>query len=56
MSVENGKVCSTCRHCLRLWDDDNYCHCKCEVKDTYLGYMAVMTDWCRHWAKGREEE
>lgn len=26
MSVETGKVCCNCRHCIRQWDnDDHYC-------------------------------
>lgn len=53
MSVENGKVCCNCRHNIRHWDND-YCHCECEVTKEYLGYVTVMSYWCRQWAKERK--
>ena len=56
MSVENNKVCCNCRHCIREWDEDNYCHCRCEVENKYLGYAQVMEGHCRHWAKERAND
>lgn len=53
MSVENGKVCCNCRHCIRKCDFDNAFRCWCEIDDEYLSYNTVMTGWCRHWAKER---
>lgn len=50
MSVENGRVCCNCRHCIREWNGSD-CRCRCEVSGDYLGYVRVMEDWCRHWAK-----
>ena len=55
MSVETGKVCCNCRHCIRIWQG-TYCRCKCEITDEYLGYVRVMEGWCRHWAKEKEEK
>lgn len=55
MSVENSKVCCNCRHCIRERDEETlYTHCYCEVDNCYLGYMTVMTWWCRHWARERK--
>lgn len=55
MSVENSKVCCNCRHCIRERDEETlYTHCYCEVEKRYLGYVAVMTWWCRHWARERK--
>ena len=56
MSEENGKVCCNCRHCMRYrrWIDDSVV-CRCEVSGEWLSYIRVMTGWCRHWAKEKEE-
>jgi len=36
MSVENGKVCCNCRHCIRSRDEKyNMTVCRCEVFDKY---------------------
>ena len=53
MSVENGRVCFNCQHCLREWDGSD-CRCRCDVSGDYLGYVRVMEGWCRHWAKEKE--
>lgn len=51
MSEENGKVCCNCRHNIRKPEKDHIV-CYCEVQDNkYMGYIEVMTGWCRHWAK-----
>ena len=55
MSVENGKVCCNCRHCIREEDETHHIHCRCEVENRYLSYMTVMDWWCRHWSKERKE-
>lgn len=54
MSVENGKVCCNCRHCIRYRDDDGYLRVFCEVDGESKNYIRVMEGWCRHWAKERE--
>ncbi len=54
MSEENGKVCCNCRHNARKKDIYNGgTICVCDIDDRYLGYIEVMTGWCRHWAKER---
>ena len=55
MSVENGKVCCNCRHCIRS-EDQKYdiTVCQCEISKIYLSYAEVMDGWCRHWAKEQE--
>lgn len=50
MSVENGKVCCNCRHCIRYRDIHDRVGCVCEIDDKYMGYAQVMEGWCRHWA------
>ena len=54
MSVENGKVCCNCRHCIRKQHPIYQTICECEITSEYLGYTRVMTGWCRHWAKDKE--
>ena len=55
MSVENGKVCCNCRHCIRSMDEKyNIVVCRCEVNDRYLSYAEVMGFWCKRWAKKKE--
>ena len=57
MSVENGKVCCNCRHCIRERDEKTlYTRCQCIVDSHYLSYMTVMEGWCRHWAREKEEK
>lgn len=58
MSVENGKACCNCRHCIRSLDEKyNIIICRCEVFDRYLSYADVMCGWCKAWKKknGGEE-
>lgn len=54
MSEENGKVCCNCRHNKRYHVED-MCYCECEVSGKRLGYIQVMTGWCRHWAKEKPQ-
>ena len=57
MSVENGKVCCNCRHCIRSHDDKyDIVICRCEVYDRYLSYADVMASVCKRWAKKKEGE
>ena len=56
MSEENGKVCCNCRYNKRYYDEDGTICCACEVTRKRLGYVKVMTGWCRHWAKDRGGE
>jgi len=57
MSVENGKVCCNCRHCIRERDEETlFTRCHCEVDGKYMPYITVMMRWCRHWAKEKEGE
>ena len=56
MSVENGKVCCNCRHCIRSRDEKyGTVMCICDVFNMYMTYAEVMDRWCRHWAKERDE-
>lgn len=55
MSEENGKVCCNCRHNIRKRDIHDRIICECEVSGKWLSYIRVMTGWCRHWAKEKEE-
>jgi len=55
MSVENGKVCCNCRHNIRTKGLD-LIECKCDIDGSWLSYVTVMTYWCRHWSKEREEK
>lgn len=54
MSVENNKVCCNCRHCIRIGGNENHVTCRCDIDDSWLSYVTVMTFWCRHWSKERE--
>ena len=55
MSVENGKVCCNCRHCIRSRDQKyNIIVCRCEVHGRYLSYSSVMEGWCRRWSREKE--
>ena len=57
MSVDNGKVCCNCRHCIRRHDDKyDIIVCRCDVHDRYLSYAEVMSGWCRRWAKERRAD
>lgn len=52
MSAENNQVCCNCRHCIRERNEETlYTECHCEISGEYLGYMAVMTGWCKEWEK-----
>ena len=55
ISMENGKVCCNCRHNIRSETDDDIISCKCEIDDSWLSYVTVMTYRCRHWSREREE-
>lgn len=60
MSVENGKVCCNCRHCIRkksyvgMLNGGYKVTCHCEIDHCDLGYIEVMTYRCKHWAKDKE--
>ena len=30
--------------------------CYCDIDSSYLGYIVVMTHWCKHWAKDKEKK
>lgn len=53
MSEENGKVCCSCRHCIRTGELGNI-ECHCEITGKWQGYLDVMCGWCRHWARDRK--
>ena len=56
MSVENGKVCCNCRHCIRVERPHEFISTYCEIDGMrYIGYVECMEGWCRHWAKERKE-
>ena len=54
MSVENGKVCCNCRHNIRKSKKD-YIECHCDIDNHYIGYVACMEYWCRHWATDKKK-
>lgn len=56
MSIENGKVCGTCRHCYRKREKPNMGETYCDIDDHYIRYMDYFEFWCRHWSKERREE
>ena len=57
MSVETGKVCCNCRHCIRSRDEKyDITVCRCEKNDRYLCYAEVMFGWCKEWEKEKESE
>lgn len=54
MSEKNGKVCCNCTHNIRTGEiGERECHC--EIDGHYIGYIACMEDWCRHWATDAKE-
>lgn len=56
MSVETGKVCFNCWHCIRSWDEKyNITVCRCKKYERYLSYAEAMFGWCRHWVKEKSE-
>ena len=56
MSIENGKVCCNCRHCIRKHNVYGFVdYCYCDIDDWHLSYEQVMTRWCRHWSTNAEK-
>jgi len=55
MSVENGKVCCNCNHCMRIGGKINPVTCCCDIDGSWLSYVTVMTYWCRHWSIDKAE-
>lgn len=54
MSEANGKVCCNCRHCIRVREEKgSHVKCQCDIDNRYLGYLTVMTHWCRRWARDK---
>lgn len=53
MSEDNGKVCCSCRNCIRTKDNGRV-SCTCKFFNGFMGYLQVMTGWCRHWARERK--
>ena len=56
MSEANGKVCCNCRHCIRVEKERHNIECHCDIDNRYLGYLTVMTHWCRRWARDKKWE
>ena len=56
MSVKNNKVCCNRRHCIRIGGKINYVTCRCDLDDSWLSYVTVMTYCCKHWSKESEEK
>ena len=54
MSAENGKVCCNCRHNKRIGEAPCI-SCYCDIDNSYLTYITVMTFWCRHWSREKGE-
>ena len=55
MSVENEKVCCNCRHNIRIGEVPNIT-CRCDIDNSWLSYITVMTHWCRHWSRDKAEQ
>lgn len=53
MSVENGKVCCSCRRCIRIGEVGEI-KCHCEIDGHHIGYVSCMEHWCRHWAREKK--
>lgn len=56
MSVENGKVCCSCRHKIckkEIVLRTEMINCYCDIDGKYLSYAEVMTKRCRHWSKDK---
>lgn len=56
MSEVNGKVCCNCRHCVRVPKEIVGVECRCDLDNSYLGYLTVMEHWCRHWSRERRKQ
>ena len=59
MSVETGKACCNCRHCIRQWETKDrvgMCQTYCEIDNHYICYVECHEGWCRHWSKKRERD
>ena len=54
MSAENEKICCNCRHNIRT-DKKEFIECHCDIDNHYIGYIACMEHWCRHWARENKE-
>ena len=53
MSVENGKVCCNCRHCISSGEEINI-ECHCDIDGSWLSYVTAMTHCCRHWSRDKD--
>lgn len=56
MSVENGKVCSNCQHCIRELNEYGECNLRCEIDNCCFDNKQYFGGWCRHWTKERGKE
>ena len=56
MSEANGKVCCNCRNNIRIKESDGHIKCTCKYFNGYMGYDQVMSGWCRHWAREKEQK
>jgi hypothetical protein len=54
MSEENGKVCCNCRHNIRIGENASI-ECHCDIDNSYLTYVTVMTHCCKHWSREKGE-
>lgn len=52
MSVENNKICLTCRRNIRSVESDVIV-CRCKIDGHIIGYIECMEGWCRRWAKDK---
>ena len=49
------KVCCNCRHNIRDKDKESgNITCRCEVDNSYIGYVQCMEYKCKHWSKEKE--
>lgn len=59
MSESNGKVCDSCRHCIKERVKRGRIYLvegRCDIDNGYLNYHDIQSFWCRHWAKVRESK
>ena len=47
----SDRKCVNCRHNKRIWKDEGYIECRCDIDKHFISYFECFEDWCMHWAK-----
>ena len=50
--MSENRICCNCRHNIRTGEVPNI-KCYCDIDGSRLGYVTVMTHWCRRWAEDK---